>query len=125
MTGMVNDTMRHLVAVYGTLKRGHSNSHVLARADFIGEDRLTSLTLYDLGSYPAARRRPSDGVLVEVYAVGDRLLREIDTIEGYNPDSRANSLYLRQKLQTRHGPAWIYLYNGAVRHHQRIDSGTW
>lgn len=117
--------MRHLVAVYGTLKQGHSNSHILASAYFIGEDRLTSLTLYNLGPYPAARRRPSGGVLVEVYAVGDRLLREIDNIEGYNPNSRAPSLYLRQKLQTRHGSAWVYLYNRTVRHHQRIDSGSW
>ncbi|MCG6659345.1 gamma-glutamylcyclotransferase [Halomonas campisalis] len=62
-----------LVAVYGTLKRGLRNHHWLEGADFLGSDRLTGATLYDLGPYPGAKSEPSDGVEVEVFRVGPRL----------------------------------------------------
>src|SRR5690606_38662821 len=38
-----------LVVVYGTLKRGMCNHHLLSGADFLGEDCLHGITLYDLG----------------------------------------------------------------------------
>lgn len=45
------------VAVYGTLKHGHRNHHWLNGADMLGQDRLTGITLYDLGPYPALSSR--------------------------------------------------------------------
>ncbi len=50
------------VAVYGTLKHGHRNHHWLNGADMLGQDRLTGITLYDLGPYPGAKLTPSTGV---------------------------------------------------------------
>ncbi|ONF42907.1 gamma-glutamylcyclotransferase [Marinobacter lutaoensis] len=117
--------MKHQVIVYGTLKRGHDNHHLLARARFLGEDRLTGLTLYNLGPYPGARLEPSSGVSVEAYAVDDRTLRALDELEDCFPDRPEQSLYLRQRVATRFGPCWVYLYNRPVRASQRIDSGTW
>lgn len=117
--------MKHFVAVYGTLKRGYSNHHVLDKACYIGQDTLTRLSLYDLGPYPGALPRPSDGVRVEVYAVNDSLLAMLDELEGYDPRAEKASLYLRKRMQTSHGLAWVYLYNRPVRSRQRIDSGNW
>lgn len=117
--------MRHRVAVYGSLKRGCHNSHLLRNARFIGTDRLSCLTLYDLGPYPGARLRPSRGVEVEIYDVNDKGLAALDELEGYNPRQRRTSLYQRRRLATRYGTAWVYLYNQPVRHHQRMEQGVW
>lgn len=73
--------MKHKVAVYGTLKRGRNNSHLLRQAEFLGTDRLAALTLYDLGPYPGALLKPSEGVSVEVYAVNDPMLEALDVLE--------------------------------------------
>ncbi|MBW4935880.1 gamma-glutamylcyclotransferase family protein [Marinobacter sp. F4206] len=117
--------MKHLVAVYGTLKRGGSNSGLLRSGTFLGEDSLTELTLYDLGPYPGAVARPSDGVVVEVYAVNERILAELDILEDYFPAAPKDSLYLRKRTATRHGSAWVYIYNRPVGMHRRITSGVW
>lgn len=117
--------MKHIVAVYGTLKRGYSNHHLLDKACYIGPDTLTSLTLYDLGPYPGALAKPSTGVSVEVYAINEPLLAMLDELEGYDPGADKASLYQRRKIQTRHGLAWVYLYNRPVRSRQRIADGSW
>ena len=44
----------HLVAVYGTLKRGECNHHLLLRSPCLGQVRLSRLRLYNLGPYPMA-----------------------------------------------------------------------
>lgn len=117
--------MRHLVAVYGTLKQGCNNHHLLRGARLLGTDTLTGLTLYSLGAYPAALAKPSDGVRVEIYAVNEPQLAMLDELEDYDRRARKASLYLRKRIQTRFGLAWIYLYNRPVQSRQRIASGDW
>ncbi|MDX1818204.1 MAG: gamma-glutamylcyclotransferase family protein [Marinobacter sp.] len=117
--------MKHKVAVYGTLKKGYPNSHLLDKAEFLGKERLTSLTLYDLGAYPGARLKSSGGVLVEIYAVNDQILEELDILEDYIPSLPDQSLYLRKSLGTRFGLCWVYIYNQPVSSGQVISSGNW
>lgn len=115
----------HYVAVYGTLKRGYSNHRLLARARFLGTDHLRSVVLFDLGPYPGALERPSQGVLVEVYEVDNSGLERLDELEGYNAKAPEAGLYTRKPLGTCHGEAWVYLYNGSVRGCRRISRGSW
>jgi len=122
---MSNTTETHRVAVYGTLKRGYSNHHLLIRARFMGTDHLRRIVLYDLGPYPGAVEQPSGGVLVEVYEVDDRGLARLDELEGYNARFPESGLYTRKVMETRQGPAWVYLYNGAIRGCRRITRGSW
>lgn len=117
--------MPYRVAVYGTLKRGGSNSGLLKCARYIGEDWLTDLTLYDLGPYPGALIEPSAGVKVEVFEVNDQGLEQLDRLEDFFPDAPGESLYLRQQMTTRHGSAWVYIYNRPVASHRRLVSGNW
>lgn len=117
--------MHHRVAVYGTLKRGGSNAGLLESARFLGDDWLTSLTLYDLGPYPGALLEPSTGVKIEVFEVNDHGLEQLDRLEDYWPDAPDESLYLRKRMATRHGSAWVYIYNRPVAGHWRIASGNW
>lgn len=122
---MADEAVTHYVAVYGTLKRGCSNHRLLGRARFLGTDHLRSIVLFDLGPYPGARRRPSRGVLVEVYEVDRTGLQRLDVLEGYNAKAPRTGAYTRERLSTRHGDAWVYLYNRSVRGCRRISRGSW
>lgn len=115
----------HRVAVYGTLKQGHRNHHWLEGARLLGEDRLTALTLYDLGPYPGAKAVTSSGALVEVYAINARQLGLLDQLEGYADAAPSEGLYNRAVFATQFGKAWCYLYNPEVNGQTKIEGGEW
>ncbi|MGP4842956.1 gamma-glutamylcyclotransferase family protein [Marinobacter sp. 1Y8] len=122
---MTSESGRYLVAVYGSLKRGYNNHRLLRGARFVGNDRLACLTLYDLGSYPGAKLEPSRGVVVELYRVNEAGIRKLDLLEDYRPSDPARGLYDRRQLNTRFGPAWVYLFNRPVKGRRRIVRGSW
>lgn len=77
---------KHYIFVYGTLKRGFANSHLLERATYIGSFHTT--TKYPLvvgGKYfsPYLLDVPNTGNRVkgEVYAVDDLTLADLDHLE--------------------------------------------
>ena len=113
------------VAVYGTLKHGHRNHHWLNGADMLGQDRLTGITLYDLGPYPGAKLTPSTGVTVEVYAINAEQLARLDELEDYLQNSPDKGMYDRRVLATQYGDAWCYIYNLPVEATSQIKSGEW
>ncbi|SFU74499.1 gamma-glutamylcyclotransferase family protein [Halomonas korlensis] len=114
-----------LVVVYGTLKRGLRNHHWLQGAEFLGSDRLTTATLYDLGPYPGAKPEPSRGVEVEVFRVNARLLTNLDRLEGYQVRQPKRGTYDRAIHATTFGPAWLYLYNHDIAGCPAIREGGW
>lgn len=114
-----------LVAVYGTLKRGLRNHHWLAGADFLGTDRLTGTTLYDLGPYPGAKPEASRGIDVEVFRVDARLLAGLDRLEDHRVRAPKRGDFERVIHATAYGPAWLYLYNHDVRGCPAIREGGW
>jgi len=114
-----------IVAVYGTLKRGLENHHLLVRAGFLGVDRLTTIVLYDLGKFPGARKAASNGIYVEVYAIDNTTLGALDELEEFDPKSPEVGLYRRERIATCHGDAWIYIFNGEIADRQPQKSGTW
>lgn len=118
-------TRTPLVAVYGTLKRGLRNHHWLKGAHFLGADRLTSATLYDLGPYPAAKPEASRGIEVEVFEVSARLLAGLDRLEDYRVRTPKHGDYERVIQATAFGPAWLYLYNREVAGCPVIREGAW
>ncbi|WP_069384078.1 gamma-glutamylcyclotransferase family protein [Halomonas caseinilytica] len=118
-------TRTPLVAVYGTLKRGLRNHHWLEGATFVGRDRLTSATLYDLGHCPGAKAEPSRGVEVEVYRVDARTFAGLDRLEDYRVRAPASGMYDRAIHATSFGPAWLYLYNHDVDGCPAIREGGW
>ena len=122
---MISGSNRLLVAVYGTLKRGMSNHHFLARADFLGEDCLHGITLYDLGPYPGAKAEQSEGIDVEVYAISTAELEQLDLLEEFREDTPDDGEYTRVLVKTAYGPAWIYLYNPDVTDKPVQRRGSW
>ncbi|MCG5549440.1 gamma-glutamylcyclotransferase family protein [Halorhodospira halochloris] len=107
-----------LVFVYGTLKRGHPNHHVLAQADssfLMAWATSAEYEMIDLGPFPAVREGGGTAICGEIYAVGD--LAPIDRLEGYPV------LYDRRLIETPCGQAWLYVMNDALG--EVIPSGEW
>ena len=114
-----------LLAVYGTLKRGFSNHHVMGGARYLGLDRLVQILLYDLGPFPGALLAPSEGIEVEVFRVNASQLARVDDLEEYCAEDPGTGLYTRVQLPTRYGPAWVYLYQGALTSAVCQTAGAW
>lgn len=127
-----------LLFVYGTLRRnsGHLMAERLAGdATFVGEATIAG-RLYETGTFPAttAPSTPDDRVVGDVWAIppasADTVLSMLDQYEGYAPDARFGSLFVRVRMPIRFGDgseqdAWVYRYNQEVSESERIVSGDW
>jgi len=127
-----------LLFVYGTLRRGSSvlMAEVLAgEATYVGEATVSGV-LYDTGSFPACvpATDVSQRVHGDVYALRDEsaetLLAQLDQYEGYSPDERFGSLFVREYARVRFDDgseelAWIYRFNDSLEHARPIPSGDW
>jgi gamma-glutamylcyclotransferase (GGCT)/AIG2-like uncharacterized protein YtfP len=100
--------------IYGTLKRGLRNHHLLIGQPFVGE-AITEprYRLYDCGAYPALVEDQAAGQAVrgEVYLLEAATIRQLDLLE------EAPVLYERLpvRLQDFTHPVWTYLYRQDVR----------
>jgi gamma-glutamylcyclotransferase (GGCT)/AIG2-like uncharacterized protein YtfP len=98
---------RHLVFVYGTLRRGGARAMSVRFPDakFIAGAEVGG-SLYDLGAYPGLLLNESNSpVIGEVYEVDDGTLHELDEFE-------ASSNYLRREVEILLGDdkraGWTY-----------------
>lgn len=127
--------MNQLIAVYGTLRKGESNHHVLKDSPFIKTTRLKGFVMYGANSFPAViRGTKKDEITVEIYRVTDpAILKELDLLEGFdraNPMDQ-NSLYTIQEiyLEGESEPIEMYTFDHhpAMVHQigPQIKSGDW
>lgn len=121
-----------LLAVYGTLRRGCRNHHVLAGSRHVVDGVVDGL-LFEVPtpigraySYPLLVVPPAgapdegvtNGVLVEVYLVEDaQVMAHLDALEAYDPDDPAGSEYVRVRVplvggSVAVGRVQVYAYAG-------------
>lgn len=98
---------KHLVFVYGTLRRGGAGamSNRFPDSKFIADAKVSG-SLYDLGAHPGLLLDESDSpVTGEVYEVDDETLNRLDDFE-------ASSHYLRKQVEVTLGAhrkvCWTY-----------------
>lgn len=124
------------VAVYGTLRDGQRNHHLLSGARFLGTGFVAGVlhdvpgTPYRAYPYPALVDSPDGRVVVEVYRVtGRTMIDALDRLEHYVPSDEAASQYLRRVLAIIDGPvshAYGYLYHGPPEElGSPIPDGDW
>jgi gamma-glutamylcyclotransferase (GGCT)/AIG2-like uncharacterized protein YtfP len=104
---------RHLIFVYGTLKRGGTNHGYLAGQQFLAEARTAAgFVLYQLDGYPGLVPDPDarEGVTGELWAVDTACLRQLDALEGTD-----EGLYVRERitLTPPHDSQWVETYRFA------------
>jgi gamma-glutamylcyclotransferase (GGCT)/AIG2-like uncharacterized protein YtfP len=111
----------HRLFVYGTLRRGEYNHHVLGNAPLLGLYRTPPhYTMLNLGRYPAVIAGGRTAIKGEVYALNKALLARLDSLEHYPEE------YLRESIATPYGSAWIYLYRHLpTPDTPLITSGDW
>lgn len=94
---------KHLVAVYGTLKRRKSNCFLLENAIKVGNDRIPGWDMYTNNSFPAIAQGEGE-ISTEIYRIDDEELKDLDHLEGYPHH------YDRKQVDTKFGKSWIYFY---------------
>jgi gamma-glutamylaminecyclotransferase len=108
-----------LIFVYGTLKRGESNNHVIGSQKFCGAAQTKAgYVLYTLDGYPGMVADPAglEPIRGEVWSVDDACLVCLDALEGTDQglyarlpvalqapfsDSAVEAYYYRQSVQGR------------------------
>jgi gamma-glutamylcyclotransferase (GGCT)/AIG2-like uncharacterized protein YtfP len=127
-----------LLFVYGSLRSGSGNlmaERLASEATHVG-DATVAGALYDTGSFPAMRPCDDSSARVhgELWALhvdtAASLLAVLDQYEGYAPDARFGSLFVRVRAEVQFEDgstreAWLYRYNHATDPASRIMSGDW
>ncbi|WP_096188768.1 gamma-glutamylcyclotransferase [Evansella halocellulosilytica] len=122
---------KHLLFVYGTLRKHCTNHHFLKGATLVAEQARTKGELYDTESgYPALRFNGHENVYGELYEVDDILLASIDMLEGYE-QWRDENLYERtiSSIRSDRGDYKAIVYYMSEKNDEmlrnKIDSGDW
>ena len=116
---------KHLVFVYGTLRRGsvRAMSIRFPRSRFVADAKVSG-SLYDLGAYPGLLLEESNSMVIgEVYEVDNETLSRLDDFE-------SSSHYWRKQVKislgTQSKKCWIYAPNPeAFPRRTLITSGDW
>jgi len=115
-----NGNMLDLIFVYGTLRRGGVNHHLLAEAALCGAHATPSrYRMLNLGAYPGVVEGGSTAIIGEVYRVTRKQFADLDRLEDWP------TLYNRKLIDSPWGKAWIYLYRGNRRNRAVIPGGDW
>lgn len=120
-----------LVAVYGTLRPGHGNYnwHLNNRpgVEHLGTETVGGFRMYSLGGFPGVLRgEESDNIIIDVFRVENNdVMRGLDMLEGYNQRNPKSGLYDKETVNTSHGEAYIYTYNGEPSEDRLIENGDW
>ena len=102
------------VFVYGTLKRGFGNHHLLSRANYLGKAVTKEFYALYVSNIPfVIRTEQVSHIHGEVYLVGQAMLEDLDSLEGH-PGwyKRAQVSVCLQDVQCKkkYIHAWIYFY---------------
>lgn len=121
--------------VYGTLLPHHAPpeiARVLRHLRRVGKGSVRG-RLYNLGEYPGAilsrSGNPISGEVFELPPV-KRVLSQLDAYEGFEPDRRQTSLFVRElwpvTMSTgERRDCWVYVYNGPLETARLIRSGRY
>jgi gamma-glutamylaminecyclotransferase len=74
----------HIVAVYGSLRRGFGNHRLLEGSTYLGEAMSPAeYTMLHLGGFPGIVRGGETAIKVELYEVDDDTLYRLDRLESH------------------------------------------
>jgi len=104
-----------LVAVYGTLKRGMGNHHLLKNSKYLGKAVSVARFLLGHGGFPAViPSMNGKRIVVELYEISS--ISKLDQLEGYpvHYDRKKFSFVTPDGRKHR---AWLYFYHSPGSYH--------
>ena len=114
-----------LISVYGSLRKGMGNDHLLSTSEYLGEFQTKpEFSLYSLGFYPGLKTGGTTSVTMEVYSVDDTVAERVDRLEGYSPGGN-NTFYDKIPIETPYGEASVYIYVNDIPQERLVESGDW
>jgi len=121
--------MTHLnVFVYGSLKKGYSNSNLLNDQEYLGEFKtLDKYSMVSLGTFPGVfLNGGSSQIQGELYEVSQACMDSLDQLEGY-PNFYDRVLVQIENSQGDIYVAWIYYLPSEMDYldFKPIPSGNW
>lgn len=122
---------KELVAVYGTLKKGRSNSYLLSGCGcrFLGEGKtVNKFAMYASGIPFVTDKEQVSNIQVEVYQVSKLLLEgQLDSLEGHPEwyQRRKTEVEItNEKGEIELLNAWLYFFDNVNKNHAKlIESG--
>lgn len=121
-----NIKRKHLVAVYGTLRKGLYNHRLIQDAPQVLVMQIQGFKMRSLGAFPIVEYAPQDSMITaEVYHLTDHELEMCDRLEGHP------TWYERTKigaLNMGDGAEDLQMYvmpNGKYPNDEIVESGDW
>lgn len=114
------EAMRHLVFVYGSLRRGERYAYLLAGERYLGPHKTPPrYTMFSLGDWPAIMGDGDVAVVGDVFNIHRSKLAHLDAFEC------CPNLFVRQRIPTPYGPAWVYCFRQRPTNAATVSSGDW
>ncbi len=114
----------HTVFVYGTLRKGQVNSHLLHVCQFLGRAKTKAkYALYAREIPFLSRTKEVSPVVGEVYAVDDNTLERLDELEKHPRWYRREKAEIILEERAMEMTAWIYFCDVQEGELELIESG--
>ena len=117
---------KHLVAVYGSLRKKQSNyEYHLSNSTYKGTFTTEpEYTMHSLSYYPGLKLNGNHSIVMEVYEVDEDTLKNLNRLEGYYPGEKS-TFYDRIEIDTPWGRAFTYIYVNELSKESIVESGDW
>lgn len=115
------------VFVYGTLMKGFSNHRLLKGAKYLGLAQTVKKYRMSVGDYPLVNEKKADTKITgELYSVSNKILKNLDELEGYKGNDRSNNYY-RKFVPVVNNDKRVdaYVYFNDKRGDYNVDSGDY
>lgn len=122
-------TNRHLIFVYGTLKRGWGNNAIIHDQKFLSEASTVGnkYQMHALGGFPGIVSGDKN-IPGELWEVDDTAFARCDRLEGHPNFYKRELVSVTSKVNGEDvlwsEQAWIYVYQGDVSNRQMIEEWT-
>lgn len=118
--------MKHILAVYGTLRKEKSNSYLMSGSKYLGKTRINGFKMYSMGGFPAINKNNNSSIEIEVYEITDiNQLNRIYNLEGYNGiRNSSDNWYDTTDIDTVWGKAEIFYFKNEINR-KTIEDGIW
>ena len=87
------------IFVYGTLRKGFHNHSLLLNSEYLGTAKTAcKYVMFSSGIPFVSRTLKHTQIIGEIYRVSDAVLKSVDSLESYYPDSPDQSWYHRTEI---------------------------